>query len=259
MQLQNKVAVITGGTQGIGKGIAAAFLAEGAKVVISGRSADKGAAALADLGAPDRAMFVAGDVTSQADVEALVDATITRFGSVHILVNNAGGSSGFALVEDLGDEAWQQALNWCLNSTFWATRRVLKPMVAQGFGRIINISSVEGKLGNKASVSHYITNKHAINGFTKAVAFEYGTKGITSNAICPGAIETALMMDVGPKYAEGLGMTYDEYKAAYAKESMINRLNTVEEVAAMAVLLASDVGAGITGSLLNVDGGTAPW
>jgi 3-hydroxybutyrate dehydrogenase/3-oxoacyl-[acyl-carrier protein] reductase len=259
MRLQDKVAIITGGTQGIGKGIAAAFLAEGANVVISGRSADKGAAALADLGAPDRSMFVAGDVTSQANVEALIDATIARFASVHILVNNAGGSSGFALVEDLSDEAWQQALNWCLNSTFWATRRVLKPMVAQGFGRIINISSVEGKLGNKASVSHYITNKHAINGFTKAVAFEYGTKGITSNAICPGAIETALMMEVGPKYAEGLGMTYDEYKATYAKESMINRLNTVEEVAAMAVLLASDAGAGITGSLLNVDGGTAPW
>ncbi len=259
MQLQNKVAVITGGTQGIGKGIAVAFLAEGASVVISGRSADKGAAALADLGAPDRSAFVAGDVTSQADVEALIDATISRFESVHILVNNAGGSSGFALVEDLSDEAWQQALNWCLNSTFWATRRVLKPMVAQGFGRIINISSVEGKLGNKASVSHYITNKHAINGFTKAVAFEYGTKGITANAICPGAIETALMMEVGPKYAEGLGMTYDEYKATYAKESMINRLNTVEEVAAMAVLLASDIGGGINGSLLNVDGGTAPW
>ena len=107
--------------------------------------------------------------------------------------------------------------------------------------------------------AHYITNKHAINGFTKAVAFEYGTKGITSNAICPGAIETALMMEVGPKYAEGLGMTYDEYKGEYAKESMINRLNSVEEVAAMAVLLASDAGAGITGALLNVDGGTAPW
>ena len=259
MQLQDKVAVITGGTQGIGKGIAAAFLAEGASVVISGRSAHKGEAALADLGGGDRAAFVAGDVKSKADVEGLIDGAIERFGGIHVLVNNAGGSSGFALVEDLSDEAWQEALDWCLNSTFWATRRALKPMVAQGFGRIINISSVEGKMGNKASVSHYITNKHAINGFTKAVAFEYGTKGITSNAICPGAIETALMMEVGPSYAAGLGMSYEEYKGEYAKESMINRLNSVEEVAAMAVLLASDAGAGITGALLNVDGGTAPW
>jgi 3-hydroxybutyrate dehydrogenase len=259
MQLQNRVAVITGGTQGIGREIAAAFLAEGASVLISGRSAEKGQAALDELGGGDRAAFVAGDVKARADVEALVDAAIERFGAIHVLVNNAGGSSGFALVEDLSDEAWQEALDWCLNSTFWATRRALKPMVAQGFGRIINVSSVEGKMGNKASVSHYITNKHAINGFTKAVAFEYGTKGITCNAICPGAVETALMKDVGPKYAEGLGMTYDEYKAEYAKESMINRLNTVEEVAAMAVLLASDVGGGITGALLNVDGGTSPW
>jgi 3-hydroxybutyrate dehydrogenase len=258
-RLRDRVAVITGGTQGIGKGIAAAFLAEGGSVVISGRSPDKGEAALAELDGGDRAVFIAGDVKSQSDVEGLIDTTIGELGSVHILVNNAGGSSGFALVEDLSDEAWQEALDWCLNSTFWATRRALKPMVAQGFGRIINISSVEGKMGNKASVSHYITTKHAINGFTKAVAFEYGTKGITSNAICPGAIETALMMDVGPEYAAGLGMSYEEYKREYAKESMINRLNTVDEVAAMAVLLASDLGGGITGSLLNVDGGTAPW
>jgi len=258
-KLDGRVAVITGGTQGIGKGIAAGFLAEGGSVMISGRSADKGAAALEELDAGDRAAFRSGDVTAQADVEALVDATIERFGTVHILVNNAGGSSGFALVEDLTDEAWLQALDWNLNATFWATRRVLKPMVAQGFGRIINISSVEGKVGNKPSVSHYITNKHAINGFTKAVAFEYGTKGITSNAICPGAIETALMMEAGPAYAESAGITYDDFLAGYAKESMINRLNTVGEVAAMAVLLASDAGGGITGALLNVDGGTAPW
>jgi 3-hydroxybutyrate dehydrogenase len=257
--LRDKVAVITGGTQGIGKGIAAAFLSEGARVVISGRSPEKGQAALDDLGGGERATFVAGDVKSKADVESLIDTAVERYGTIHILVNNAGGSSGFALVAELSDEAWQEALDWNLNSTFWATRRALRPMLAQGFGRIINISSVEGKMGNKASVSHYITNKHAINGFTKAVAFEYGTKGITCNAICPGAIETALMMEVGPKYAEGLGMTYDEYKAEYAKESMINRLNTVEEVGAMAVLLASDAGAGITGALLNVDGGTAPW
>ena len=84
-------------------------------------------------------------------------------------------------------------------------------MVAQGCGRIINISSVEGKMANKAAVSHYITNKHAINGLTKAVAFEYGTKGITCNAICPGAIETELMKDVGPKSAEGMGMTYEQF------------------------------------------------
>ena len=145
MQLQDKVAVITGGSQGIGHGIAAAFLAEGASVMISGRSEDKGAAALADLDAGDRAAVRRRRRQVAAGVEALIDATVERFGAVHILVNNAGGSSGFALVEDLTDEAWQEAPDWMLNSTFWATRRALKPMVAQGFGRIINIGVGRGQ------------------------------------------------------------------------------------------------------------------
>ena len=98
-----------------------------------------------------------------------------------------------------------------------------------------------------------------MNGFTKAVAFEYGPMGITCNAICPGAIETDLMMEAGPEAAADEGITYEEFLQAYANESMIKRLNTVEEVASMAVLLASKEGGGITGSLLNVDGGTASW
>ena len=259
MQLKGKVAVVTGGTQGIGLGCARAFLAEGARVMLNGRSPDKGAEALEELGAGDDADFLAGDVQVKENVERLIDATVERFGGVQILVNNAGGSSGYAMVEDLSDEAWEEALNWNLNATFWGTRRALKYMVPQGWGRIINMSSVEGKQANKALVSHYITNKHAINGFTKAVAFEYGPMGITCNALCPGAIETALTKAVGPKYAEGAGITYEEFLQNYANESMIKRLNTVEEVAAMALLLASDLGGGITGALLNVDGGTASW
>ena len=93
-------------------------------------------------------------------------------------------------------------------------------------------------------MSHYITNKHAINGLTKAIAFEYGTQGITCNAICPGAIETDMMKDAGPQVAEQAGITYEQFLDNYAQESAIKRLNTVEEVAAMAVLLASDVGGG---------------
>jgi len=132
-------------------------------------------------------------------------------------------------------------------------------MLDRGWGRIINISSVEGKQANKPAVSHYITNKHAINGFTKAVAHEYGPRGITCNAICPGAVETDLMKEAGPVVAEQAGITYEQFLDNYAQESAIKRLNTVEEVAAMAALLASDVGGGITGALINVDGGTAQW
>ena len=257
--LDKKVAVITGGTRGIGRGIAEAFLASGAAVVISGRSAEKGARAVDEMGAADRVQFVACDVRVREDVDRLVDEAAERFGAVDILVNNAGGTDGFALVGDMTDEAWSNALNWNVNAVFWATRRALKYMLERGGGRIINISSVEGKQANKPAVAHYITNKHAINGLTKAVAFEYGTKNITCNAICPGAVETDAMREAGPAAAKQAGMTYEQFLDGYAQESAIKRLNTVEEVAAVAVLLASDIAAGITGALINVDGGTAQW
>jgi NAD(P)-dependent dehydrogenase (short-subunit alcohol dehydrogenase family) len=257
--LDKKVAVITGGTRGIGRAIAEAFAAAGAAVVISGKSPDKGQRALDEMGVGDRAMFVPCDVRRQADVNNLVDQAAKRYGSVDILVNNAGGSDGFALVHEMSDEAWLNALDWNLNAVFWGTRRALPYMLERGWGRIINISSVEGKQANKPTVSHYITNKHAINGLTKAVAFEYGPKGITCNAICPGAIETDTMRELGPQAAAGAGITYQQFMDGYAQESAIKRLNTVEEVAAMANLLASDVGGGISGALINVDGGTAQW
>ncbi len=257
MKLQGKVAAITGASRGIGRGIAEAFLAEGAKIAVSGRTQSKGDAALQEMGAGDNAIFFAGDAREQASVEAFVDRTVAHFGQIDILVNNAGGSSGFAAVAELTDEAWHEALNWNLNATFWGTRRALQDMQTRNFGRIINISSVEGKQASKAMVSHYITNKHAINGFTKAVAFEYGAKGITSNAICPGAVETDLMTDAGPAAAESMGITYEAFLDNYAQEAAIKRLNTVEEMAAVAVLLASHEGGGITGALLDVNGGTA--
>ncbi|MFI0447393.1 SDR family NAD(P)-dependent oxidoreductase [Actinomadura sp. 6N118] len=259
MQLQGQVAVITGGTRGIGFGIARAFAAQGAKVVMGGRSEDKGKQALDELDAGDDAAFQRCDVRVREQVEDLVDFAARLYGRLDIMVNNAGGSDGFALVHELGDEAWDNALALNLNATFWGTRRALRHMVAASHGRIINISSVEGKQATKAAISHYITNKHAINGFTKAVAFEYGPMGVTSNAICPGAVETDLMKEAGPVAAEAQGITYEQFLDGYAQESMIKKLNTVEQVAAMAVLLAGETGAGITGALVNVDGGTSAW
>ena len=259
MKLKGKVAVVTGGTRGIGRGVTEAFLAEGASVVMAGRSEEKGKQALKEIDAGDRAAFRSCDVRSRDGVKALIDATVEQFGRIDILVNNAGGSDGFAQIHELSDEAWDKAMDLNVNSAFWATRAAVAHMLPQGSGRIINMSSVESKLGNKAMVSHYITSKHALNGLTKATAFEYGTDGITCNALCPGAIETDLMIEVGPGFAAENGMSYDEYKQMYSKESAIKRLNTVEEVAAVAVLLASDVGGGITGSLINIDGGTAPY
>jgi NAD(P)-dependent dehydrogenase (short-subunit alcohol dehydrogenase family) len=251
-----RVALVTAATSGIGLGIAQALLADGCLVVVSGRDAEKGRRVSEAIGASG---FVRAEATSQADVEALVDQVLERHGRLDVLVNNAGGSSGFAPVHALTDEAWLQALTWNVSSAFWATRRALPGMVAEGFGRIINVSSVQGKQVNRPNAAHYVTAKHAVNGFTKAVAFEYGRQGITCNAICVGAVETDLMRQAGPAAAEAAGLTYEEYKARYAAAAMTGRLTAVEEVAAMARLLASAQGAGICGAILNVDGGTCPY
>lgn len=256
VSLAGQVAVVTGGTRGIGRAIAETYLAAGASVVINGKNPDKGAQAIAEMNGGDRAIFVAGNVQSQGDVESLVKTAIEHFGRIDILVNNAGGSSGFAPVAELSDDAWQEAASWILHSAFWATRAALKDMQPRGYGRIINISSVEGRQANKSSVSHYITFKHALNGFTKAVAFEYGSQGITCNAISPGAVETDLMRESGPAAAESMGVSYEQFKQDYADDAAIKRLNTVEEIAATALLLASKEGGGITGAIVPVDGGT---
>lgn len=256
--LQGRVAVITGGTRGIGRAIAEAFLAEGAQVVITGTSSAKGAQAIDEIDRPDDMLFVQADAKQRADCERAIDEAVTRFGKVDILVNNAGGASNHAPVADLTDEAFDDALRWNLWSTFWSSRHVVKPMTDRGWGRIINISSLEGKVG-KAGIAIYVTAKHAVNGLTKSMAQELGTTGVTVNALCPGAIETDVMMAEGPGAAEAMGITYEELMDHFASAAATKRLMDVEDVAAVAVLLASDNGAGITGSLISIDGGTAPY
>ncbi len=194
----------------------------------------------------------------KADVEGLVDKTVERYGRIDILVNNAGGANLFAPVAEMSDEAMEEALVWNLWSTFWGSRKALGYMIPQGFGRIINISSVEGKHG-KAGLTNYVTAKHAINGFTKSTAKEIGTTGVTINAICPGLILTDIVMTNGPETARTMGITFDEMVALYTSESAIKKPNTVEQVGAVAVLMASDLGEGITGAIWSVDGGTAAY
>ncbi len=258
MKLEGKTAAITGGTAGIGRGIAEAFLAEGANVALMARNAEKGAKVLEELKAGDRAMFVAGDVMEQDQVEGFIDQAAERFSTVDILVNNAGGAGDLAPLAELTDETFDQTMKWNIYSTFWATRRALKPMIAQKWGRVINISSTEGKMG-KPTFAPYTIAKHGINGMTKSVAQEVGTSGITVNSICPGLVITDLILDSGPATAAGLGMTFDEMIDMFSQESALKRPNTVEEVAAVAVMLASDAGGGITGAMLSVDGGASQY
>ena len=258
MKLEGKIAAITGGSAGIGLAIAAAFLREGASVVIMARDSAKGAAAVEQLGGGERSLFIQGDATVQADIEGFVDGTIERYGRIDILVNNAGGAGELVPLVDLTDESFDYTMKLCVYSTFWATRRALRPMLEQQFGRVINISSVEGKMG-KPVFSSYTAAKHAVNGLTKSTAQEVGSDGVTVNAICPGLIITDIIKASGPATAKAMGLTFDEMVDLFAQESAIKRPNTVEQVAETAVLLASDVGAGITGATWSVDGGTAPY
>jgi NAD(P)-dependent dehydrogenase (short-subunit alcohol dehydrogenase family) len=256
--LDGRVACITGGTRGIGLAIAKGFLEEGAKVVVNGRDESKAERTLAELDAGDRVHYIAGDVKQREVCEALVDGTVDHFGRIDILVPNAGGSSGNAPVAELADENLQDGLVWNFWHTFWTMRRAFHYMIPQEWGRVMPVSSVEGKVG-KPGLAIYVVAKHAINGLVKSAAHEVGTLGITVNALCPGAIETDTMIEQGPPAAESMGLTYQGLLDVFASESAIKRLNDVEEVAAVATLLASDAGGGITGSLISIDGGTAPY
>lgn len=258
MQLEGRVAAVTGGTAGIGRGIAEAFLAEGAQVALMARNRDKAQRVLAELDVGDRAVFIAGDAMVQAEVEGFIDQAVEHFGRLDVLVNNAGGAGDLQPLVDLSDEAFDLAIKWNLYSTFWATRRVLPGMLERGFGRIINISSVEGKIG-KPVFTAYTAAKHAVNGITKSLAQEVSAQGVTVNAICPGLVITDIVKDNGPATADAMGLSFDEMVELFTQESAIKRPNTVEEVAAVAVLLAGNAGGGITGATLSVDGGSAPY
>ena len=259
MRLEGKIAAVTGGSRGIGRGIVEAFLAEGARVAFSGRSAQKGARALAELDAAAHAIFVAGDVREPAAAARLVETATARFGRLDVMVNNAGGITAPAPVAELTDEAWENDLRWNLSSVFFGTRSALVPMLAQRSGAIINISSVEGKAG-VAGMAGYVAAKHGIHGLTKSVAHEVGRAGVTVNAICPGLVLTDAVREGGPATAAAMGLTYEQLvDDVFRAKTATGELNTAEQVAAVAVLLAEDAGRGITGSAISVDGGQAQY
>lgn len=262
MRLEGKIAAVTGGTAGLGRGIAEAFLTEGAKVALFARNPDKGAKVIAEIEAKypgeDRAIFISGDVMNQSDVEGFIDQTVAQFGTLDILVNNAGGAGDLQPMVDLSDKVFDETMKWNVYSTFWAARRALKTMIPATTGRIINMSSMEGKHG-KPVFTAYTAAKHAVNGLTKSLAREVGELGITANCICPGLVVTDIIKNNGPATAKAMGMEFDEMITMFAQESAIKRPNTIEEVAAVALLLASPEGAGITGAAISVDGGTAQY
>jgi len=244
--LDGAVAAVTGGTRGLGRAIVEAFVREGASVVANGRDAATGEACLAEIGAGERLAFHAGDVSRQSAVEGLVDFAVDRFGRLDVLVLNAGGPGVAAPIASLGDDDWRHLVDLNLSHVFWGMRRALQHMVPRGQGRIIVTSAVEGKLP-RPGASAYVAAKHGVNGLVKSVAHEVGPLGITVNAILPGVLETSA--------SNG----HDAGAVALLERSKIGRPNTVAEVAAVAVMLASPAMTSISGCLFPVDGGAMPY
>jgi 3-oxoacyl-[acyl-carrier protein] reductase len=238
--LTGRVALVTGSTRGIGRAIAETLSGCGARVAVVGRDATK-AVEVAALISPEARGF-ACDVSDIASVNALIAAVEQAFGSIDILVNNAGMTRDNIMLR-LKDEDWDQVLDANLRGAFVAIRAATRGMMKRRWGRIINISSVVGLVGNKGQ-SNYAASKAGLIGLTKSVAKEFASRNILANAIAPGFIETD-MTDT---------MTA-EARAALTGSIPLARLGSPADVAAMVAFLASDHASYITGQVLVVDGG----
>ncbi len=250
--LEGKTALITGGGRGIGKAIALAFAREGARVTLAARTREQVEQTAGEIGA--NAIALVCDVSDPESVSRMFGEMRERFGDADILVNNAGIAESATLVNTT-NELWDRHLAINLSGTFYCTRAALPAMLKKGWGRVINIASIAGKTG-APYVSAYTASKHGVLGLTRSVALEVATTGITVNAICPGYVETEMVTRGIETITSRTGRTAEEALDALKKMSPQNRLVTPEEVAAVALLLASDEGRGITGQGINVDGGT---
>jgi NAD(P)-dependent dehydrogenase (short-subunit alcohol dehydrogenase family) len=256
MKLDNRLTLITGGGRGIGRAIALVFAREGASVVVAARSLDQIESVANEVRASGGiAAAIACDVADAASVQRMFSQIRDQFSrGPDILVNNAGIAES-ATVDKTSDELWQRHIGVNLSGTFFCTRAVVPEMMASGWGRIINIASIAGKTG-APYIAAYSASKHGVLGLTRSVALEVALKGVTVNAICPGYVDTEMTSRGIENITAKTGKNADDALAALKRMSPQNRLVTSEEVAALAVLLASEDGRGINGQAINVDGGT---
>ncbi len=256
-KLEGKIAFITGGGRGIGRAVGAAFAREGAQVALVARSlgeVERAAREIADEFGVETA-HAACDVSDAVAVERAFAEARERFGrGPDILVNNAGIAESAPVVKT-PDEMWHRHLAVNLSGTFYCTRAALPPMIGRGWGRVINVASIAGKTG-APYIAAYAASKHGVLGLTRSVALEVATKGVTVNAICPGYVDTDMTTRAVDNIETSTGRSAAQSLEAIKNMSAQRRLITPEEVAALALLLASEDGRGITGQAINVDGGT---
>ena len=251
MKLRDKVALITGGSSGIGEATAALFAKEGAKVAITGRNAERGnRIAEAIIRSGGKAIFIRTDVSVAQECRSTVEKTIAEFGCLDILFNNAGVFYAHDVV-DCTEEEWDLQLDINLKGTFLMSKFALPRMVARGSGVIINNSSGWGLVGGDKAVA-YCASKGGVVLLTKAMAIDHGPQGIRVNCVCPGDVDTPML----PEDAKFRGMKWDEYIAGAANRPM-RRIGTPAEIAKAVLFLASDDSSFMTGAALVVDGGGA--
>ena len=244
MSIQNKVALITGGSRGIGRAVSLRLASDGVKLAINyksdRKSADLVVGLVKEMGV--EALSVQADVSDSSQVDVMVDQVVSEFGNVDILVNNAGIIHDSLLMR-MSEDVWDEVLNTNLKGSYNCTKAVLRYMVRQRWGRVINVVSVVGIEGNPGQ-SNYAASKAGVIAFSRSIAKEVASRNITVNSVAPGYISTEIVADLNP-----------EFKELILSRIPQNKFGTVEDVSNMVGYLASEEANYITGEVIRVDGG----